>query len=292
MSTIKVNKISQVINNSDIDERVSTLSSSLVKRGAGRTGQERSRTYQRWLRVLSPFLLILLWELSTRLGTLDYRFFPAPSMIFGSFLNMLGDGSLFNASLITLRRLFLGFVIGAFLGVVVGLWLGLSSWSRSVFEPWIQLTYPIPKLAIYPLLMIIVGMGEPAIVTLLAIATFYIVVISTISGVISINKTYIDVGKDSGANFIQFFFTIALPASLPVIFTSIEVAMGIAFIVVIAAEFLGSSSGLGYIIWTSWEVFALAPMYVSIVVISLLGFLSVLAVRALGDYLMPWRNHR
>ena len=227
-----------------------------------------------------------------RSGGLDARFFPPPSEIGKSAIHVVQDGSLFSASRDTLRRLALGYGIGAFAGVIVGLWLGLSSWFRALVEPWLQITYPIPKLALYPLLVLVVGLGEMPIIALLAIGVFYIVAINTIAGVLSIRPVFLDVGRDCGVSFLQSFLTIALPASLPHIFTSLEISLGLAYIILIGAEFVGAKSGLGAIIWSSWQLFDVGPMYVAIVTVSVLGYFSVLLTRWLGDLLMPWRRTR
>lgn len=266
-------------------ERVAT-----VRRGVGRGDAGVSRVVQRGLRITSPFLLLLAWEGLSRSGILDARFFPAPTTIVEASVAMFQDGSLVTATGTTLRRIFLGFSLGALAGIVVGLWLGLSSWSRAIFEPWIQFTYPIPKLAVYPLLLLLVGTGELPMVLLLAIATFYLVVLSVIAAVLSINRAMIDVGKDLNATFGQFFRTIALPGSMPQVVTSLELSLGISFIIVIAVEFLGAGSGLGYIMWSSWQVFEIRSMYVALVMITVLGFLSVLGVRFLGRAVMPWQK--
>jgi NitT/TauT family transport system permease protein len=267
-----------------------TASTTRVRRGVGSQNSDLPRRIQRGLRIASPFLLLFAWEGLARSGLLDARFFPAPSMIVGTAVKMYENGSLLDSTVTTVRRVLLGYVSGALAGIVVGLWLGLSSWSRAVFEPWIQFTYPIPKLAVYPLLLLLVGTGELPMVLLLAIATFYIVVLSTIAAVLSISRTMIDVGKDLNATFGQFFRTIALPGSMPQIVTSLELSLGIAFILVIAVEFLGAGSGLGFIMWSSWQVFEIKPMYVALVVITVVGFLSVLGVRLLGRAVMPWQK--
>ena len=263
---------------------------SVVQRGQLKQhGQARAR-WQKALRLASPFLLLLLWEAMSRFGVLDRRFFPPPSEVAGTARQMLQDGSLAKAVLDSLRRLAIGYVSGAMLGIAVGLWLGLSSWSRALFEPWLMVTYPVPKLAIYPLLVLIVGLGEAPIVILLAIAIFYVVAINLIAGVLAIRPVILDVGRDCGASFLQLVRTIALPAALPHIFTGLEIAMGIAYIVLVAAEFVGAKSGLGSVIWSSWQLFDVAPMYVAIVTISVLGYGSVMLLRLAARYLMPWRN--
>jgi NitT/TauT family transport system permease protein len=264
----------------------------VLQRGRDRGRGDHAARLQRALRIVSPFLLLLLWEASSRIGLLDARFFPPPSAIAGTALEMAEDGSLLNASLDSLRRLALGYGIGAAAGVVLGFILGLSGWLLAMFEPWIQVIYPVPKLAIYPLLVLIVGLGDMPIIILLAIAVFYFVAINTIAGVLSISPVIRDVGRDCAASFMQSFRTIALPASLPHIFTGLEIALGIGYIVLIAGEFVGAKSGLGYVIWSSWQVFDVAPMYVAIVTVSLLGFFSTFVTRAVGNLLMPWRGLR
>jgi NitT/TauT family transport system permease protein len=262
----------------------------LLRRGQGRQRHESVRRGQKLLRILSPFLLLVFWEVFSRVGLLDERFFPPPTRLIDTTQQMIADGSLARATIDSLRRLFWGFTGGALAGCAVGLWLGLSGWSRALIEPWLIVTYPIPKLAVYPLLVLIVGLGEYPIVILLAIAVFYVVAINLISGVLAIKPVILDVGRDSNATFLQLVRTVALPASLPHIFTGLEIAMGIAYIVLIAAEFVGAKSGLGNIIWSSWQLFDVAPMYVAIITISVLGYTSVLALRAIGNFLMPWRK--
>ncbi|HWL03654.1 MAG TPA: ABC transporter permease [Xanthobacteraceae bacterium] len=261
-----------------------------VRRGENTGQREWSRKAQRWLRIISPFILLALWEAASRLGMLDARFFPPPSEIIFAARDGILNGSLISATVTSLRRLALGYAVGAAGGVVVGLWLGLSPWFRAAVEPWLQLTYPVPKLTLFPLLVLLVGFGETPIVILLAIAVFYIVAINTTAGVLSIRPVILDVGRDCGASFFQSFRTIALPAALPHIFTSLEIALGIGFIVLVAVEFIGAKTGLGAIIWSSWQTFDVAPMYVAIFMVSLCGYASALLLKSAGSLMMPWRK--
>jgi NitT/TauT family transport system permease protein len=266
------------------------MSEVLLRRGEGRQRREWTLRAQHALRLLSPLLLLGFWELLSRTGVLDRRFFPPPTELVGIAKQMISDGTLVAASLDSLRRLAIGYSGGALAGCVVGLWLGLSAWSRALVEPWLILTYPIPKLAIYPLLVLIVGLGEPPIVILLGVAVFYIVAINLIAGVTSLKPVILDVGRDCNATFFQLVRTIALPASLPHMFTGLEIALGIAYIVLVAAEFVGAKSGLGTVIWSSWQLFDVGPMYIAIITIAVLGYVSVLALRGIGHLLMPWRK--
>jgi NitT/TauT family transport system permease protein len=262
----------------------------VVRRHSAHARRERARQGQRVLRIASPFLLLLLWEAASRVGLLDRRFFPPPSEIANAAWEMLQNGQLIEAIGYSLRRLAFGYGLGAAVGTAVGLLLGLSAWLRALVEPWLLVTYPVPKLAVYPLLVLIVGLGDLPIVILLAIAVFYIVAINAIAGVMSIKPVILDVGRDCNATFLQSVWTIALPASLPQIMTGLEVSLGIAYIVLVAVEFVGADRGLGSIIWSSWQLFDVAPMYVAITTVSVIGYLSVLCLRALAGRLMPWRR--
>jgi ABC-type nitrate/sulfonate/bicarbonate transport system permease component len=130
---------------------------SVLRRGRGGAQREWAAKGQRILRWVSPLVLFAVWELLARGGILDRRFFPPPSEIVESAIAMMGNGQLFGSTAGSLQRLVISYTIGSIAGVVVGLWLGLSSWSRALIEPWLLLTYPVPKLAIYPLLVLIVG---------------------------------------------------------------------------------------------------------------------------------------
>ena len=270
------------------EARTSSDKPKLVIRGYSRKDRSRSLAAQKALRMSSPLVLLVLWELAAGSGAVDARFFPAPSTILAAGVELARSGMLLEATAVTLQRVLLGYFLGAALGVVIGLWLGLSSWSRTLLEPMIQLTYPVPKLAVYPLLLLLVGTGERPMILLLAIATFYLVVISTVAAVLTISQSYLDVGRDNDATFLQFFVTIALPGSLPQILTGLELALGIAYILVIAVEFLGAQSGIGYIIWSSWQVIEIQRMFVGVSLITILGYVSVIGLRAFGGVLTPW----
>jgi NitT/TauT family transport system permease protein len=263
-----------------------------VKRGNSAVRQRSTASLQALLRLLSPFLLLVLWEALSRSSLLDPRFFPPPTEIAQTGWQMVQSGALWDSVRHSLYRVFGGYALGAVLGGAAGLLLGLSPWLRALLEPWLLVTYPVPKLAIYPLLVLLVGLGDPPIIILLAIAVFYIVALNAIAGVLSIKPVILDVGRDCNASFFQSVWTIALPAAMPHLLTGLEVSLGIAYIVLIAAEFVGAERGLGSVIWSSWQLFDVAPMYVAITTVSVMGYLSVIGLRALGNWLMPWRSQR
>lgn len=236
----------------------------------------------------TPILLLLLWELCAQVGLLDVRFFPAPSSIIGTFISMVQDGSLWGHTKITLLRILIGFLMGAIPGVLLGLLLGSVRPLRQLLEPIFAALLPIPKIAIFPLLLLIFGLGEMSKYLIVAIGVFFYLFFNTLTGVMQTPPLYDDVAKASGASGIQRRLTVSLPHALPSIFTGVKLATGGAFVIIAAAEFVGSQSGLGFLIWSTWSSFSVSKMYVGIVTISVLGYGVTMLEGLLERKLVPW----
>jgi NitT/TauT family transport system permease protein len=137
--------------------------------------------------------------------------------------------------------------------------------------------------------MLIFGLDEMSKYVVIAITVFYIVLINTAAGVMNIDTIYLDVGRTFGASRLDAFRTIAIPGAMPMIFAGIRLGWGIALLALVAAEFVGASSGLGFLVWRSWQVFSVSSMYVGLIAISFLGWLSFVILDELERYLLPWR---
>jgi NitT/TauT family transport system permease protein len=254
------------------------------------------RNGDRLLSALSPILLLGVWEVFARLGTIDTRFFPAPSIIFWTLGQMLRPtdqfplGELWAHVSVSLQRIAIGFVLGAVPGVILGLAMGLFNPIRAVIQPLIDGTFPIPKIAILPLFIMIFGIGEESKYAIIAVAVIYLVLINTAAGVRNIDKIYLDVGKNFHASRWMMFRDVALPGALPLILAGLKLGMGVALLVIVSAEFVGAKSGIGYLIWTSWQVFQVDKMYVGLSATALLGFATGLLLSGLETVLIPWRR--
>ena len=235
--------------------------------------------------------LLLLWELCGRLGLLNPLFFPVPSLILLRFIAMLADGEIQANLTITLFRLFTGFLLGTIPGILIGLLMGASEKIRLLLDPIVAATYPIPKLAIFPLLMIIFGIGEFSKIMAIAIGCFFIVLINAMAGVKNINKVYFDVAKNYGASKGQLFTRVILPASLPMIFTGIRLALGMSLIVVVGVEFVSANYGIGAIIWNGGETFEIEKLYVGIFLCAILGILFTVVLKRVEMRITPWFGH-
>jgi NitT/TauT family transport system permease protein len=232
--------------------------------------------------------VLLLWELCGRLGLLNPLFFPVPSIIFIAFFEMLADGEIQKNLSITMFRVFAGFVIGTIPGIIIGLIMGASDRVRQILDPIVAATYPIPKLSIFPLLMVIFGIGELSKIMAIAIGCFFLTLINAMAGVRNINKVYFEVAKNYGASRRQLFTRVMLPASLPMIFTGIRIALGMSLIVVVGVEFVSANYGIGALIWNAWQTFEIEKLYVGIFICAILGILFTLALKKMEQHLIPW----
>ena len=244
----------------------------------------------RLISIASPILLLLLWEISVRGGVLDARFFPAPSSIFETLLVLIKDGSLWANTWASLQRLFWGFLLGGIPALLLGIAMGLNRPLRALVEPLVATTYPIPKSAIFPLILLIFGLGEASKIVMVAIGVFYPVLINSATGVLEINKIYLDVGKNFRANRWQVFRTIAIPGAVPHIMSGVKLGIGMGLILIAIAEMIGAKSGLGFMIWNAWEILSVETMYVGLIVIALLGFLFSIILNEVERAIVPWKR--
>jgi NitT/TauT family transport system permease protein len=252
---------------------------------------KKSKLGEQLVSLFSPVLLLILWELLVRVKLLDARFFPAPSSIVGTF-NTLVFGpqhELLVDIQATLGRIAVGLVIGCIPGLILGAIMGLSTPVRAFFKPMVAALFPIPKIAILPLIMLIFGLGENSKYVSVAIGVVFLVLINTMAGVMNIEKIYLDVGRNFGANRWQFFKTIAIPGAMPQIFTGFQLSLGVALIVIVATEFVGAKTGIGYLVWQSWQTFSVEAMYCGLVTCAFLGFLSQLGLDTIQRLALPWK---
>lgn len=246
-----------------------------------------------WLTsIVSPLLLLLAWEVAARTALLDTRFFPAPSTILHTLGRLLESGALWIDTWASLQRMFWGFLLGGVPALVLGVAMGMSRPLRAAIDPLIACTYPIPKSAIFPLILLIFGLGEASKIVMVAIGMFYPICINAMAGVLEINKIYLDVGKSFKASRWQMFRTIALPGALPFIMSGIKLGVGMGLILIAIAEMIGAKSGLGFMIWNAWEILSVETMYVGLVMIAVLGYLFSLILNELERWIIPWKVER
>ncbi|HEY4407289.1 MAG TPA: ABC transporter permease [Xanthobacteraceae bacterium] len=255
----------------------------------GERARLAARRRDRILSIASPLGLLLAWELAAQTGLIDVRFFPAPSAIIAKLIEMARSGELTENVLISLQRIVLGFLLGGVPAIVIGIAMGIWRPIRAIVDPLIVATYPIPKSSLLPLILLIFGLGEMSKVMMVAIGVFYPMAINATAGVLQINQIYLDVGKSFKASPWDTFRTIALPGALPFIMTGVKLGAGLALILIAIAEMVGAKSGIGFMIWSAWETFAVAKMYVGLFVIALIGFAISLLLNEIERWVIRWK---
>jgi NitT/TauT family transport system permease protein len=231
---------------------------------------------------------LLVWELVSRAGLISASFFPAPTTIWGSFIKLLGNGDLASATGATLLRFLLGFVAGSALGAVLGLLMGWWPSLYAFMDPFIAAIYPIPKIAIFPLLMIIFGIGEGSKFVAVLLAAFFPMLINSLAGVRQISKVYFEVGKNYGVYGRNVFTHILLPGSLPSLMSGLLQSANMAFVIAISVEIVSARNGLGVLLWFGWQTFRVSELYAVLAVIALLGIGLNYAFNRLTHLLVPW----
>ena len=246
----------------------------------------------RLLGVASPLVLLILWELCARTGLIDTRFFPAPTSIVQQGVELAGSGELWGHLSASLQRLLWGSLLGGVPALLLGIAMGLYRPIRAAVDPLISATYPVPKSAILPLILLIFGLGEASKIVMVALGVFFPVLINTITGVLQIDKIFLDVGKNFKASRWQTFRTVALPGALPSIMAGIKLGIGMGLILIAIAEMVGAKNGIGFMIWDAWQILSVETMYVGLIVISLLGFMLTLILNEIEGWILPWKQER
>jgi len=248
-----------------------------------------AKSQERLLYFISPIGLLVLWQVLLMAGIGDRRFVPAPSDIAWRYWELVVSGELARNTAITLYRVFMGFFIGSIPGIIVGLLMAMFRPVRIFFDPLIASLFPIPKIALMPLLLLAFGFGDASKIALVVIAVFFPVVVNTYVGAANIEKIYWDVAKNYGASQSVIFRRIVFFGALPMIFAGLRISLAVSFIVLVAAEFVATKAGIGYLIWNSWELLQVDVMFVGIVTVGILGLIATVILQEIERKVIPWK---
>lgn len=194
--------------------------------------------------------------------------------------------------LASLGRVLTGFLIGSALAIPVGFLMGWYTVARGLFEPWIQFFRTIPPLALLPLVLVLMGIGELPKVFVIFLAAFLACVISTYQGVVGVDKTLINAARVLGAKDGRIFARVVVPASTPFILVGMRVGLGSAWATLVAAELLAAQAGLGYRMQQAQLYYDLATIFVDIIAIGILGLVMDRLLLLAETKLTGWQERR
>ena len=253
------------------------------------------RAWKLVLAISGPIVLFAIWELSSRTGLIDDRFWPPPTSLIDTLWVQVETGDLWTNIRISMGRVLIGFLIAAMPGVLLGLAMGLFWPVRVFLMPIATALYAIPKLAILPLILIVFGTGESGKLAIIVVSIFFLIVLSTMGGVLAIDSVYRDVAQNLGASKWQLFTTVAFPGALPAIFTGFRLALGFALLVIVGTEFLDGNkrdpNGLGWYIIRSWNLLKIDDLFVGLMVVGIVAWLLNVVLEFIERRLLPWQSN-
>lgn len=218
--------------------------------------------------------------------------FPGPVPVAERAWELMREGTLFSDLFASLRRVLLGFVLGVALAVPVGFAMGWYPVVRGLFDPWLQFFRMIPPLAIIPLAVVLMGIDETPKIFVIFLASFLSSVVSTYQGVISVDKTLINAARVLGARDRTLFTDVVVPASTPFILVGMRIGLGASWATVVAAELIAAQGGLGYRMQQAQLYYELPTIFVSLIVIGLVGLVMDRLLLLAERRLTGWQERR
>jgi sulfonate transport system permease protein len=243
-----------------------------------------------WVGLVLPVLLIAVWELASRFGAVRPNLLPGPAAVFRALYDLAARGELAGHLAITLFRVFCGFLLGTAVATVLGALTGYSARWRRLIDPLLQALQNVPSIAWVPLFILWLGIFEASKVALIAIGVFFPVYLNLMSGIQQVDRKLVEVGRIYGYTGLALVRRVLLPATLPFYVTGLRGGLGLGWMFVLAAEFMGASEGLGFLLIDGQMTGRPAIVIASIILFALLGKLSDLALVAVAQRYIGWQD--
>ena len=270
---------------------VAVTDATVRQTAAQRTTSAKDRAPRRRmlaLNLISVAAGILLWWALSAAGLR----LPSPVEVAVRAWELLIDGTLLTDVAASLTRVLIGFALGTLVAIPVGFLMGWYAWARGLIEPWIQFFRTIPPLAIIPLAIVLLGIGEEPKILVIFLAAFFACVISTFQGVVTIDRTLINAARVLGAKDAGIFLRVVVPASVPFILVGMRVGLGAAWATLVAAELIAAQAGLGYRMQQAQIYYELPTIFVGLIVIGILGLLMDRLLLLAEKKLTGWQERR
>src|SRR5262245_24137495 len=249
---------------------------------------------QRWARpalgLLLPVGAAVLWELAVRAGLSDGRLVPPPSRIFETFLDLARTGELQRHTVATLLRVAVGFGLGVAGGTLLGAIAGYSALARRLIDPTLQGLRAIPSIAWIPLFILWLGIFETSKVALIAVGVFFPVYLGVMGAILSVDRKIVEVGRVFRLTGPAMIRRILLPAVLPAYVVSLRAGLGLGWMFVVAAEFMGASEGLGYLLLDGQQLGKPAQIVAAIVIFAILGKITDWLIEVGAAPFLRWQD--
>jgi sulfonate transport system permease protein len=271
------------------DPQVTGEAAALAAGDFGTAAVERRRGGSRWRWILGailPLALFTLWWLASHLGWVPVFKLPTPESVVVAAVDMAQRGLLWEYIGISTQRVLLGFVIGSVIGLALGSLVGLSRLADSFLAPTIGAARAVPSLAWVPLLILYLGFGEDSKVTLVVIGALFPVYTTVAGALRHVDPHLVEFGRAYGYHGARLLTTVQLPAVVPAIVSGLRLALAQAWLFLVAAELVGSTMGLGFLLVESQNNGRIDRLFLAIIVLAVLGKLSDTLVGLLERFLL------
>jgi sulfonate transport system permease protein len=242
------------------------------------------------LGLLLPVSLALFWEIAVRMGLSNGRLVPPPSVIFNTFADLARTGELQRHTLATLARVAAGFVCGVTVGTIMGAIAGYSALTHRLVDPTLQALRSIPSIAWVPLFILWFGIFEASKIILIAVGVFFPVYLGVMGAVISVDRKIVEVGRVFRLSGPAMVRRILLPAVMPAYVISLRAGLGLGWMFVVAAEFLGASTGLGFLLIDGQQLGKPAQIVAAIVAFAIIGKTTDWLIALISAPFLRWED--
>jgi taurine transport system permease protein len=242
---------------------------------------------------LTVVMLLAAWVVVTEKGWANELFLPKPQAVWAAFVKTMTRGyqgvTLLQHLGASLFRILTSFALACLVGIPLGVLMGVSRTARALLNPLIEFYRPLPPLGLYTLLVMWLGIGESSKLSLLFLAGLPGIVISTIQAISSVDPVYARAAQSLGASRRALLFHVYLPAAGPMILAGMRISLGFTYTVLVAAEIVAASAGIGWMIWDAAKFLLSDVVIMGLIVLGLTGIVLDLAMRGIAKLLMPWK---
>ena len=242
------------------------------------------------IQILILVLFLFGWEVLTKKGVLDGYLFSSPSKIWATLKDLYKSGELLKHSMITFKETLSAFLIATSIGFLVAVLLWYNEYIRRILEPYIVVLNSLPKIALGPIIIVWMGAGNKAIVTMGILIVIIVTIINILTAFLNTDKNIIATMEAMGANKLQVFLKCVLPSSLPDLVSTLKINVGLSWIGAIMGEYLVSKAGLGYLLIYGGQVFDLNLVMTSTIVLCALATIMYFAVAIIEKFVRKSRG--
>lgn len=246
------------------------------------------KKFKKLFNFIEGFIILnIVWYILSLI--MNSRILPSPLKIYGNMPNLIKDDLKVHI-FASLYRVGMGLLISFIIGIAIGLIMGYSDKINKLLNPLIYFSYPIPKMALLPIVMTLFGLGDASKITMIVLITVFQIIVSVRDSVVNVSKENYNMLISLGASKVQLFYHVTLPSIVPDILTNIRLSIGTSFSILFFSEAYGTSKGVGYLIQDSWSRIDYIDLYSGILILSILGLMLFITLDVIESVVCEWKK--